>query len=368
MESFHWGKYFITGLRDVDEQHHHLVNLINAFGSLLTENNVLPKDIHHLYEQLSEYAVYHFQEEEKLMRDINVDPRHLQCHIDVHKGFLEEVSSIYSTISGKHLDQEKSLLAFLTHWLAYHILGQDQDMAKQINAIQSGMSPRAAYDTLEQEKDGATKPLIDALNGLFDQVSMRNKQLKKLNNSLEEKVASRTKALSEANLKLEEISLTDVLTGLPNRRHAMRFLSTLWEKSLQREVPLACIMIDADHFKEVNDTYGHDAGDVVLRELAKTLQHSFRTDDLVCRLGGDEFLVICPDTDKNNAMHTAELTRKKISDLRVATGGIPWHGSISIGVASRFPEMKTYEDMIKMADKGVYAAKSAGKNCVRTAQ
>ncbi|MCP3893645.1 MAG: diguanylate cyclase, partial [Bacteroides sp.] len=190
--------------------------------------------------------------------------------------------------------------------------------------------------------------------------------LKQLNESLEEKVALRTRELSEANRHLEELSLTDVLTELPNRRHAIRCLSILWKKALQNDSPLVCMMIDADHFKEVNDTYGHDAGDAVLMELAKTLQHALRSDDTVCRLGGDEFFIICPNTDKKGGMHIAELTRKAVAALRVPTGGEPWHGSISIGVASRLPGMKNFEELMKDADKGVYAAKEAGKNCVKT--
>ena len=366
MESFSWSECFETGLTEVDDQHHHLVDIINEFSHLLTENEVHIKDIDCLYKQLSDYTAYHFQKEEKLMREMEIDPRHLNIHLDIHKGFLNEVFSIYSKISENNLDQAKSILKFLTHWLVYHILGQDQDMAKQIDAIQSGVSPSNAYEMLKKRKNGSTETLVKALGSLFDIVSIRNMELKQLNESLEEKVALRTEELFKANQRLEEMSLTDVLTGLPNRRHAMRHLSNLWVKSLENDFPLSCIMIDADHFKEVNDTYGHDAGDFVLKELAKNLVYSFRSDDLVCRLGGDEFLVICPNTDKHDGLRIAELTQKAISKLEVFTGGKPWHGSISVGVAARLSDMKEYADLIKMADKGVYAAKKSGKNCVRS--
>ena len=138
------------------------------------------------------------------------------------------------------------------------------------------------------------------------------------------------------------------------------------EKEPGKDSPLVCMMIDADNFKEINDTYGHDAGDAVLIELAKTIQYTLRNDDTVCRLGGDEFFVICPNTDKKGGMHIAELIRKTVSKLRVATGGEPWYGSISVGVASRLPDMKSCDELIKAADKGIYAAKAAGKNCVKT--
>jgi len=128
------------------------------------------------------------------------------------------------------------------------------------------------------------------------------------------------------------------------------------------------MMIDADHFKEINDTYGHDAGDTVLCELARTLQHSVRTDDFVCRLGGDEFLIICPKTDSKGGLNIAQIVRSKVSEMSVKTGGGFWNGSVSIGLAGYHKNMKNYEALIKAADEGVYEAKKAGKNCVRTSK
>ena len=347
MESFHWGEHFITGLEEVDKQHHHLVDIINDFGTLLTENVLNTEDVDRLYNELANYAIYHFVEEEKLMSEVKVDKRHLERHVEVHNGFIDDVTSIYAKISMDNLREAGDFLKFLMHWLAYYILGDDQDMADQIKAIRSGISPYDAYNRLEQERDDATAPLLEALNGLFEQVSARNKELKLLNESLEDKVELRTKELHAANVHLEELSLTDVLTELPNRRHAMRRLSYLWDDALEHKSPLVCIMIDADHFKEVNDLYGHDAGDLVLKQLAKTLRHSLRNDDTVARLGGDEFFMICPNTDIEGGMYLAELTRKTVSELRVPTGDGFWHGSISIGVAAQLPGMKNYDDLIR---------------------
>ncbi len=366
MESFRWDKHFITGVLEVDREHHQLVDIFNQFGRLLARNELEFDDIETVFQKLSNYAQYHFQNEEALMVRTGIDKRHLDNHIDLHRNFLQEVTSMHVGFSPDNPDAAKHLLDFLTHWLAYHILGSDQNMARQMEAIQSGTSPNEAYETEERNRDNATEPLLVALNGLFHQVSARNNELIQLNQSLEMKITERTRALSEANTHLEELALTDALTGLSNRRFALQKLIDMWDESIKAETPLACMMIDADHFKEVNDTYGHDAGDLVLCELARTLQEAVRNDDIVCRLGGDEFFIICPDTDMDDGMILAELTRKAVTALRVPTGDSAWHGSVSIGLAVRAPDMKNHEGLIKRADMSVYEAKRDGKNCVRT--
>ncbi len=367
MESFHWNTCFITGLKKVDAQHHHLVDLINSFGSLIANDNLMASDIESMVTELSDYAQYHFKEEENLMLNVGIDQRHFKQHVKAHYDFLQEVGVIYSGLNDNNLNTTKYLLDFLTHWLVYHILGLDQNMATQITAIQAGYSAEEAYKTkMQTNNSDATEALLFALNTLFQQVSSRNKELVQLNKSLEEKVSKRTELLVKANLHLEELVLTDNLTGLPNRRHALRCLEDLWVEANKNKSDLVCMMIDVDHFKIVNDTHGHDAGDEVLRELSRTLSHVLRNDDVVCRLGGDEFLVICPHTGQTGGMKIAEIARKTVSNLRVSTGDGVWLGSISIGVAAQSEHITNYRELIKMADKAVYVAKQAGKNCVKT--
>lgn len=365
MQSFNWNENYITGLTEVDEQHHHLVDLINTFGDKITEDKLVKSDIDTIIKELTDYTNYHFTEEEEMMVKSNIDKRHLDAHIDMHKDFLESIQEMYEKISIDDQDSVGQLLDFLIHWLAYHILFEDQNMARQIKAINEGSTPSDAYDAEEKSKNSATQPLLTALNGLFYLLSSRNKQLATLNKSLEEKVEQRTKDLLEANRHLEELALTDDLTGLPNRLKALRSLSTLWEEPQHTNFPLACMMIDADYFKEVNDNYGHDAGDKVLRILGRTLKNTIRNDDTICRLGGDEFLIICQNTNDDGLMYVAELLQKAVSDLSVSTGDGEWHGSISIGVAMRSPEMKNYEELIKAADQAVYQAKKDGRGCIR---
>ena len=365
MESFCWSKNFETGLPDVDKQHYQLVEIINKLGRLIVNDKISESEFGKLLKQLTSYALFHFYDEESRMKQQGIDPRHLASHIKNHKDFIQEVG--YRANSAIYIDSEsaQNLFEFLTYWLSYHVLGFDQNMARQLEDIQAGLTAQEAYDKEEREINQATEPLLVALNGLFAQVSKRNTMLLELNQSLEDKVSQRTKELHEANKHLEELSLTDALTGLPNRRHAMRSMVDLWKELEGIDSTITCMMIDVDHFKEINDNYGHDAGDKVLIELAKTLRDSLRTDDIACRLGGDEFLIICPYTDKVGGMHIAQDIHKAVSELQVTTGDGVWQGSISVGVATQIPSINRYEDLIKMADKRVYAAKLDGKNCVR---
>jgi hemerythrin len=240
-------------------------------------------------------------------------------------------------------------------------------MSRQVSKIEAGIDPKQAWQEEERQQDSSTEPLLKALNGLFEQVSERNKELLELNQCLEEKVKERTKQLSQANKQLEELSFTDSLTKLPNRRCAIRKLRVYWQESTDNGEPLVCIMIDVDYFKQVNDTAGHDAGDRLLIELAQTLNDSFRSDDLVCRLGGDEFFVICPNTDLEGGAHIAELVRKKVNQMLVPVGESVWRGSLSVGVAERTESMADTNALIKAADEAVYEAKSLGRNIVAIA-
>lgn len=366
MESFCWDTYFETGFAKVDQQHRHLVGLINEFGKLLAQNELRREDISHVFQELQEYSIYHFNEEETLMAKARIDARFLSEHIKVHQDFLLTVTEMHDQLAVGNSSTAKRLLNFLNNWLVNHILSMDQNMARQLTAIKNGSSAAQAFEAERTEIDGATKALLAALNNLFQQVSESNKELQLLNQTLEIKVAQRTQALQKANKDLEQLAVTDVLTNLPNRRYAMLHLSALWEKAQQQNTPLSCLMIDADHFKRVNDNYGHDAGDRVLIALTKKLQETLRNDDIVCRLGGDEFLVICENTDFAGAKYAAQLLCDAVAEMQVEIGKGTWFGSISIGVASKEDNIRDIDELIKIADQGIYLAKAAGKNCIRS--
>jgi hemerythrin len=221
-----------------------------------------------------------------------------------------------------------------------------------------------AFRSVVKNGAPATATLVHSMDRLFWQISDRNRELFELNQTLEARVASRTQELSEANQRLEGLASTDVLTGLANRRTAMRKLHAEWATVESRRQPLSCIMIDADGFKEVNDAFGHDAGDEVLKQLARCLDESVRSDDTLCRLGGDGLSSAVHTA--LGAMQLAEDIRLRVSELRVPAGQGAWRGSVSCGVAVRGAAMAGPDDLLKAADQGLYAAKRKGRNAVQT--
>jgi len=157
---------------------------------------------------------------------------------------------------------------------------------------------------------------------------------------------------------------TDELTELHNRRWAMERLREYWEESLESGEPLSVLMIDADGFKKVNDVHGHDAGDVVLREIAGTLAAHARVGEEVARWGGEEFLVVCRNATLEQAMVCAERLRLAVASHRIRAGTFDACMTISIGVAQSDASMPTFDTLLKHADEAVYGAKAAGRNRV----
>ncbi len=163
-----------------------------------------------------------------------------------------------------------------------------------------------------------------------------------------------------------EMAVSDSLTGLHNRRYLDNHLPGMLEKAVGRNHPLSFIMCDIDHFKAVNDTYGHDIGDEVIREFAKRLRKNIRGIDLACRYGGEEFVVVMPDTDTALAEVVAERIRTEVAHhpFGVAEGREHLSVTVSMGIASMTDSGDTPGKLIKRADVALYNAKRGGRNTV----
>jgi diguanylate cyclase (GGDEF)-like protein len=165
--------------------------------------------------------------------------------------------------------------------------------------------------------------------------------------------------------KLQEMAAMDELTGVLNRRFGTRRLAEEHARSVRHGLPLAVFLLDIDHFKRFNDTHGHDAGDEVLRRVARSLESSVRSSDVVCRYGGEEFLVLAPGAGTQDGFVLADRLRRKIESIDIQWKGQRLTVNGSFGVAS-WPTVRAAapEELVTRADEALYAAKTAGRNRV----
>jgi diguanylate cyclase (GGDEF)-like protein len=168
--------------------------------------------------------------------------------------------------------------------------------------------------------------------------------------------------LAIANRKLEHAAHTDLLTGLFNRRAAMNLLAQAWSAATRANASLVVMAIDIDNFKLINDQHGHAVGDMALKEVANALRTHVRKEDSLCRVGGEEFLVICQNAELKASLHSAERLRKAVNSLEIQVGQILVKTTISIGVAQCETTMNDFDALVIAADKALYAAKHAGRN------
>jgi diguanylate cyclase (GGDEF)-like protein/hemerythrin-like metal-binding protein/PAS domain S-box-containing protein len=475
-EIFPWSENFETGIEIIDDQHRKLVDLLNKLaGHLARGSDELT--LYAVYDDLTDYAAYHFQTEEGIWGQYLNGDEVVQTHGKSHQDFVAEVLRIRQQ-TGALADEEavEELVSFLTHWLAFHILEDDALMARIVQAVQLGETLEWAKEQAADHMSGAARVLIEAVLKMYDSLSARTLALLRevsKRQKVEEKlrlssniIESSTEAIfitdtqgriTDANPAFcrdvqcsletllnqpiravkptlfdsengqqvwdiatqkghwagemssrrfdgesESVWLTlstvkdddlktvhyvgmlssisqlverhhamvsvanhDSLTGLPNRRLLEDRLLQTMERSKRNSTVLAVCFLDLDGFKLINDTHGHDVGDVVLNVVAQRMTQVLRGVDTVARIGGDEFVLLL--SDLAHSQEAAQLIERVLFDitLPIQVGGSVLHIGASLG-ATLYPEDTGSTDaLLKHADVALYQAKAQGKGCFR---
>lgn len=177
-------------------------------------------------------------------------------------------------------------------------------------------------------------------------------------------VATNSHQLRAANAELQQLSSIDRLTGLNNRGHWEDAIKLEYARHARYGSQASLVMFDIDHFKHINDTYGHQVGDKVLRAIADLVRGLIRTVDIAGRYGGEEFAVLLPDTDRQGAALFAERLRKAVEEDQIIHEGQPIRCTISLGVADLGSTVSEYKQLIEQADQAMYVSKKTGRNMV----
>lgn len=245
-----------------------------------------------------------------------------------------------------------AVLAAALAWIAARRLSEDlYVLADAASRVESG-------------KPGATIPLVTHnrdVHQLSSALSSMTERLIAAHEAMEDKVRLRTLELEAANRALDLQARTDALTGLLNRRgfdSRMEFALALARRSGR---PLSLISVDVDHFKRVNDSFGHEAGDEVLRRMAQTLQQRLRASDVIARLGGEEFAVVLPDTDLEGARAIAQSI---VESMAAHEDPLVGRITVSAGISSLRAQQDSVHEMLRRSDAALYEAKGQGRNRV----
>ena len=309
-------------------------------------NNIELKDIHWLIDMIQNI-------------DVGLVVLDLEMNIKVWNGFMENHSGLIATnVVDKKLNKLFEELPEV--WLQ-----------QKINSV--CLLKNKAFTTWEQRpylfKFKSYRPITSRAEFMYQNVTFlpltditgQVTQICMIISDVTD-VALNRQAFQEANSKLEDLSHTDSLTQLYNQGYWRECCCNEYKRHTRTQQPSAMIMLDIDHFKKVNDTYGHPFGDEVIREVANCLRNNMRETDIAGRYGGEEFTLILVDTNLENAQIVAERIRLAIKNTKFSYQGEPVQVTASLGVAHITKTIPDYQTWIKTADLGLYIAKDSGRD------
>ncbi|MGM0594802.1 MAG: diguanylate cyclase, partial [Pseudomonadota bacterium] len=266
-------------------------------------------------------------------------------------GVLDSFGSDHLVVGGRHIA--------VTHWPLFDYYARSRDTGESVGAI---LMWRDISKEVAVHNASLRQNIIIAVISFLLLELLLLWSVRWVTRQLEATITERTVELDRANARLSELAQTDELTGLHNRRHFMALLEAEIKRSHRSGHPLTLAMADLDHFKQVNDRFGHTVGDHALQAVAGTLRQGSRQYDIVGRYGGEELTIVLPGLDLEEARRVLERLRQQVAALTLESGeGEPVSLTISMGVAPLRPGMNA-DELIDQADKLLYCAKEQGRN------
>lgn len=339
-----------------------VVNYDNSLYGLITHtditSNIDPATL------MDNYRLQDFLKLGRRMKWVNKDEKISHLLKDMVKNFYDNVV-IVEDLKPIGIFTTKDIMSLIKNKADLDV-NIEQHMSSPVDSINKNSSIREALSFI---KDRHYKRVIvvddnGLLSGIITQkelISLTYSKWAVLMKEYQDELSEINVMLQNKNIEYENIASTDALTGLYNRHKFSQLYLSSYTSMVQRHNNMSLILLDIDYFKKVNDVYGHNAGDKTLVQVSHTLLKTLRNVDVVCRWGGEEFLIILPTADMQQAVLIAEKLRKAIEDLSIdVVGGI----TASFGV-SQVREGEDMQDAIDRADKALYLAKNFGRNCVK---
>ncbi len=378
VEIFPWDDNFNTGIALIDEQHRQLANMLNKLSNYMAYQSDL-SGLNAIFDGLAEYAVYHFESEEKIWEQhfqqqaLYGDPL-LADHIEGHNRFTLAVREMRHSKDSKPIEMlAAEVLDFLTRWLVSHILETDRYMGKIVLGLEDGKTFAQAKLYAQEQMRGSTQVLVGIILTTYGNLASNTVQLiQEINRHKQtmRELQEADRAMKAAMQQVESLAFYCPLTQLPNRRLLLDRLTQAQKTNARDGVLGALLFLDLDKFKNLNDTLGHEMGDLLLQQVAHRLTNSVREGDTVARLGGDEFVVILerlsniPAKAMRSAMGIADKILRHLSeDYMLQT--TRYHLTTSIGITLITAAAGHVDELLKQSDIAMYEAKKSGRNTVR---
>lgn len=360
---FPWNTNFETGIESIDEQHKILFRLVNKLANTLVHENRI--EVAEVFDELAAYTVYHFEEEERVWAEYFQQDDWANQHVKTHQSFLPDINQIKQNAETASWQETiESILQFLIRWLALHILDDDKKMSLVVDELRNDYSLEQAKERAQLKMKGSVGVLIDTVLNMYEELSSHAIEL------IREK-HRRIKAekdLLVLNHQLQKLSITDELSGLYNRRHFMLMIENELQQAKLQQSMLSFISIDLDHFKKLNDSFGHLKGDEAIAKVGQSLNSIFRqSEDLVFRMGGEEFLVVSRNATVDRSLKLAEQTRLAVQQLTIFDQSQQQQVQLSCSIGVFYHTPRPEDDFLyylDRVDKALYQAKKNGRNTV----